>query len=299
MVLPYWNSIVDNNDVVGPQNTHIFTDAFLGNGYNDVTTGPFGHWVDFRGCPLTRDIGGRNTTLLSPDVVNMIMYNSSILNTSDVVDGGPSKLLDTIEGQHNIGHEWVGGPMGFLNVSVNDPVFFLHHAFIDYIWEKFREKQRRNGIDPETDYHDVARVERGDSIYDLRPYHKPNRTMDCFSWLRNIDGYWNNFTDLYEYEDSPECPDCGNSTLLACNKTLGRCIVSLREVESSAVGLPVEELVGAVLGSIAGLILIIVLGIFLWRFRNITNESETTGGCSGVSIKYCDNKAQEVESESN
>lgn len=154
----------------------------------------------------------------------MIINNASILTTIDVADRGPFNIQYTIEGHHNLGHDWVGGSMDILNISVNDPVFFLHHTFIDYIWEKFREKQRKYGIDSQKDYSAIARVVTGNKPYNLRPFHKPNRAMNCFFWLRKIDGYWNNFTDLYEYEDSPECPDCGNSLFFTCNKNLGRCI---------------------------------------------------------------------------
>lgn len=65
VVLPYWNSVIDNNNVTGPQNTPIFTNSFLGDGRNVLNSGPFGTWTDFRGCPLTRDVGGRNTTPLT------------------------------------------------------------------------------------------------------------------------------------------------------------------------------------------------------------------------------------------
>lgn len=42
---------------------------------------------------------------------------------------------------HDGVHDWIGGDMGSVTVSAFDPVFYLHHAFIDYIWEKFREHQ--------------------------------------------------------------------------------------------------------------------------------------------------------------
>ncbi|WHM38235.1 tyrosinase family protein [Streptomyces sp. BPTC-684] len=34
---------------------------------------------------------------------------------------------------HGAGHQWVGGHMMYIS-SPNDPVFFLHHCFIDKIW---------------------------------------------------------------------------------------------------------------------------------------------------------------------
>ena len=134
-------------------------------------------------------------------------------------------------------------------MSENDLICFLHHAFIDYIWEKFREKQRKFDIDPETDYLLIARVETGDESYDLRPFHEPNRIMDCFYWLRNIDGNLNNFTDLYEYKNSPECPECGNSPLLTCNTNIGRCIVNVIHDHEEPTPIIIWVVVVGVLGS--------------------------------------------------
>ena len=36
---------------------------------------------------------------------------------------------------HAVVHVWVGGEMGNPNKSPNDPLFFLHHAFIDKTWQ--------------------------------------------------------------------------------------------------------------------------------------------------------------------
>ncbi|KAH3823070.1 hypothetical protein DPMN_124868 [Dreissena polymorpha] len=36
---------------------------------------------------------------------------------------------------------WVGGDMSNTPAALYDPVFFLHHVFIDYIWEQFRTRQ--------------------------------------------------------------------------------------------------------------------------------------------------------------
>lgn len=213
MALPYWNSALDYNNT----NSIVFTEEFLGNGNGVVTEGPFGNWNDFRGCPLTRNITGHQYALISPEFVRMIELSTSTNLTEQVVDGGPSPRLSTIEGQHNLVHDWVGGDMESLNISANDPAFMLHHAFVDYIWERFRQKQRILDIDPETDYPSIG-------WRYLQPFHEANRAMDCFPWMTNIQGYWNNLTHLFEYEDSPECPSCGDSEYLTCNTALNRCM---------------------------------------------------------------------------
>lgn len=52
---------------------------------------------------------------------------------------------------HGLSHAWVGGYMYVLRVSPNDPAFYLHHAFIDYLWERFRIK-RQTRYQRENDY---------------------------------------------------------------------------------------------------------------------------------------------------
>lgn len=48
-----------------------------------------------------------------------------------------------IEMLHDGVHDWVGGDMDELPYSAFDPVFYMHHAFIDFIWEKFRRHQEK------------------------------------------------------------------------------------------------------------------------------------------------------------
>jgi hypothetical protein len=46
----------------------------------------------------------------------------------------------SLEFHHGGPHVFVGGDMERLDTAANDPAFFLHHAFVDYIWELFRNK---------------------------------------------------------------------------------------------------------------------------------------------------------------
>lgn len=43
-------------------------------------------------------------------------------------------------GGHNLIHTFVGGSMGDLSTSPNDPLFWLHHANIDRIWSIWRQR---------------------------------------------------------------------------------------------------------------------------------------------------------------
>ena len=57
---------------------------------------------------------------------------------------------------HNHGHSWVGGIMNNTRTSPTDPIFWLHHAEIDRLWQIWRQK---NPIP-------VPRLEDADRIMD-------------------------------------------------------------------------------------------------------------------------------------
>ena len=220
MTLPYWASTIESNSFLDPRTSVIFTDAFLGNGDGYVTTGPFGHWKDAYGCPIERNVASLGAPMMSQGEINLIENNNKIISIRDVIDHDVLSVhcSTTIEYQHNLLHNWVGGMMGVLDAAPRDPVFYLHHAYIDYIWEKFREKQKRMGYDPAVEYPDL-----GDETYNLRRLHVGNRTIDCFPWMSNKDGYGNVFTEsIYTYEDMPSCPDC-KSKYLSCDSFRNIC----------------------------------------------------------------------------
>lgn len=227
VVLPYWDSVLDNQNITAPRKTVLFTKDFIGNGNGNVTDGPFKNWRDIFNCPLNRNISRPGSELMSPEIVEWIENDISVFLVEDIIDHfWSAERLETIEGQHNLPHGWVGGMMAILSSSPKDPAFFLHHAYVDYIWEKFRQKQLRLGKNPE--YYTGLGVSEWISEsknYNLTLFHAPYRNMDCFKWMKNIDGYSNIFTEnLYVYEDSPTYPDCGNTKYLNWNIVLKRCI---------------------------------------------------------------------------
>jgi tyrosinase len=148
IALPYW----DWNDS-GASNP--FTPDFLG-GDGDaaqggrVTTGPFAFVID--AFPIrvwdgaTGDAGLRRE--FGEDA------NSWLPTSSDISAGlakvpywpGPSSFERVSEDVlHNPVHRWIGGNMADAT-SPNDPVFFLHHAFLDLLWERW--KAQHPTIDP-------------------------------------------------------------------------------------------------------------------------------------------------------
>lgn len=123
----------------------------------------------------------------------------------------------SLEGHHNGAHTWVGGHLSLDSTAAFDPVFFMHHAYIDAVWAVFREQQIQNGINPERDY--PRQTPPGHDAYDFvdfRPYLRV---------VRNIDGMSNYFADLVRYEPFPTCENnCNRSPHIYCSRRRARCI---------------------------------------------------------------------------
>jgi len=99
--------------------------------------------------------------------------------------------------------------------SPGDPLFYLHHCFVDSLWEKWRQKNQ-------------DRTQRESDIATACPYNPFDHGDDQVSpFVPKIkDGYSNKYTDeFFVYQDDPTCDNsCQNSTYLACNKKTGRCL---------------------------------------------------------------------------
>ncbi|MEC4015427.1 tyrosinase MelC2 [Streptomyces sp. H27-D2] len=143
VTLPYWDWTVDRT-----AGSSIWGADFLGgNGRSSdgqVTTGPFaasaGKWavsvrVDSRSY-LRRALGAGGRPLptraevdsvLAMPVYDMAPWNSLSDGFRNHLEGWRGVNL------HNRIHVWVGGQMT-TGVSPNDPVFWLHHCFIDKLW---------------------------------------------------------------------------------------------------------------------------------------------------------------------
>ncbi|MFI9200304.1 tyrosinase family protein [Streptomyces sp. NPDC053048] len=143
VTLPYWDWTADRTTTAS-----IFGADFLGgtgrSRDSQVTTGPFaystGQWninvsVDSRPY-LQRELGSAVRALPTraevDSVLAMTTYDMAPWNSAS--DG----FRNHLEGWrgvnlHNRVHVWIGGQMA-TGVSPNDPVFWLHHCFIDKLW---------------------------------------------------------------------------------------------------------------------------------------------------------------------
>ncbi|MFF1510915.1 tyrosinase family protein [Streptomyces sp. NPDC058326] len=149
VTLPYWDWTVDRTS-----RSSLWAPDFLGGTGRardgQVTDGPFARsanrWaitvrVDGRDY-LRRDLGAGGRQLPTRAEVDSVLametYDTAPWNSSS--DG----FRNHLEGWrgvnlHNRVHVWVGGQMG-TGVSPNDPVFWLHHAFVDKLWADWQAR---------------------------------------------------------------------------------------------------------------------------------------------------------------
>jgi len=142
ITLPFWDWTLN-----GPNDP--FTPTLLGgNGDREqnfrVVSGPFAAqagqfalriWDEEAGdAGLRRDFGNEAGAHL-PDNEKVTAALSKTHYAS-----GPDTWLNFCEGMlHDPVHRWVGGNMG-VNTSPNDPVFFLHHCYLDLLWERWKRQ---------------------------------------------------------------------------------------------------------------------------------------------------------------
>ena len=160
MGLPYWDWATDAA-LADPATSAVWGNDLLGGNGNPVTTGPFasGMWTIINGTgnpagPLIRAFGASPAAPTLPtqanviDALNETPYDSSpwratsspsFRNRSEGWISGPQL--------HNRVHVWVGGSI-LPGTSPNDPVFFLHHCFVDKMWADWQAQHPSEGYVP-------------------------------------------------------------------------------------------------------------------------------------------------------
>ncbi|MFE3495825.1 tyrosinase family protein [Streptomyces sp. NPDC059175] len=172
VALPYWDWTADRTSA-----SSLWAADFLGGTGRSrdgrVMDGPFaaasGNWpinvrVDGRGY-LRRDLAanGRQLptraevdTVLAMQVYDAAPWNSASDGFRNHLEGWRGVNL------HNRVHVWVGGQM-VTGVSPNDPVFWMHHAFVDKLWSQWQRRHPGSpylpaaGTPDVVDLHDTMR----------------------------------------------------------------------------------------------------------------------------------------------
>ncbi|MCP1485756.1 tyrosinase [Pseudomonas fluorescens] len=217
ITIPYWNWTEDAAD---PHNSPVWAEDFMGgNGVEGddwrVATGRFaykhGQWPvpsypddDLPGPGLKRQFGLVVNSLPTPEDLQMALRES--LYDTPPYDSGPTVrgFRNRLEGWitqrgdpqvttagsqlHNRVHLWVGGNM-LPMTSPDDPVFFLHHCFVDKVWADWQSLMLQSNERWAPHYAPLVNGPKGHNYDDvLEPFAQSARNVS-------------DITDLgYEYE---------------------------------------------------------------------------------------------------
>lgn len=217
--LPYWNWSFDNSP-----NSSIWGPGFMGgNGRasdGQVMDGPFafntGNWtlnVRTSGEPpyLRRQFGVSIPSLPTQadveDTLKTGPYDVAPWNISSG-SGFRNKAEGWIPGpgpqMHNRVHVWVGGSM-LPMTSPNDPVFFLHHCFVDKQWADWQVRQLELGGGDYNLYLPLSGASPGHNLEDaMPPWNQPNDTVTPADVLYNHGqmGYrYDTDTDMQPFDE--------------------------------------------------------------------------------------------------
>merc|ERR1719401_1179381 len=171
LTLPFWNWALERGNLAA---SDVWKDTRFGPlEYGYVTAGVgedfyYGWWRSWLWYGwLWRGPNARN-------LANWADLEAETEGTSDY-----SEFRRYIEGVHNVFHAKVGGQMGDLTKSPLDPLFFVHHAFIDSAcatWQQFNPSSRV-GLD------DISYVGEYDSSNDCVKYPASDPRI-CLSYKK-------------------------------------------------------------------------------------------------------------------
>jgi N-acetylneuraminic acid mutarotase len=127
--LPYWNPITgDPNDLIVPAVFRVPGSTL----YN----GTRWFWVN----------GGERIDTLYRDWINLDALNEKFYIDSPTGNLGFNPRLD--QNPHFFTHFALGGDMAEFSTVGGDPMFYLHHANIDRLWESWNRLGNKNPTDP-------------------------------------------------------------------------------------------------------------------------------------------------------
>jgi tyrosinase len=201
ITLPYWNWTLD---AAAPERSPVWDQSFLG-GDGDATdefrvqdgvfAHKFGNWnvpsYPNEGLPgpgLKRQFGTVIGSLPTEDDLRIAMgealYDEPNYNSSPFTRGFRNRLegwivrrgdpnVVTLGSQlHNRVHLWVGGNM-LPMTSPDDPVFFLHHCFVDKIWADWQAQKMLDEPDLAPHYCPMEQGPPGHNYEDvLKPWSR-------------------------------------------------------------------------------------------------------------------------------
>ncbi|KAK0216199.1 hypothetical protein IW262DRAFT_1398594 [Armillaria fumosa] len=137
--LPYWNEAVDAGAFAS---SPVLLD-FGGNGSEDddwaVIDGPFANLTRSLSATagtthlLEREVDETSSIRVGQTYVDALLALDTLADFKTTLGVAATDL-----GIHVSGHAGVGGDMANVATSPNDPMFWMHHGFVDYLWWKWQ-----------------------------------------------------------------------------------------------------------------------------------------------------------------
>lgn len=121
--LPYWNYSNPASRAIPPQFRNSQSSLYEPSRKPSIN----------RGGPIGDEVA-------NSDVIDYLMSLSNFSPTGSRRDSFGGSLVErgSLEVRpHNALHNAVGGKMGDPNTAAQDPIFWLHHAYIDYLWDQW------------------------------------------------------------------------------------------------------------------------------------------------------------------
>uniref|UniRef100_A0A915JY09 Tyrosinase copper-binding domain-containing protein n=1 Tax=Romanomermis culicivorax TaxID=13658 RepID=A0A915JY09_ROMCU len=195
LAIPYWDSTLDST-LPHPCDSIIFSDEMLGPSNGIINSGPFANFQSPMGV-ISRNCKGDRTIRVGDFAMLRRFTNYS--QFCYCISGHLELIHGTV-------HTLVNGIMNDLDKASYDPCFWMHHAFIDKMYEDI---QRRWKVKPnDAGFKSGSCLSKGiDGLNEpMFPFGRRDKKSGKVIGLANKDGLKTRFTkEDYEYAPSPSC----------------------------------------------------------------------------------------------
>ena len=154
VTIPYWDNRLesrmprtDPESNMESTKSALFSDRLMGSCSGPVKGGIMGNGWNSTIGEIVRNCGTDG-----PLMTDEMVYNVTRQTRMRDICGEDSEIGNDLEHHHNGAHRWADGNLALLSTSVFDPLFWIHHTFIDLVWEYFRQNSKAAGVNIVEDY---------------------------------------------------------------------------------------------------------------------------------------------------